>query len=62
MKTVKHNLEVGSRLYWSDKPEILAGTVLGFTDKRDVIIDFVSGNEIGIKNYPIKLAKQFIAK
>lgn len=62
MKKVTHNLEVGSKLYWVDAPNVLAGTVVRFTDKRDVVIDFVSGNEIGEKSYPIKLAKQFIIK
>jgi hypothetical protein len=62
MKKTEHNLEVGSKLYWSDAPEILAGIVVRFTNKRDVVINFVSGNELGEKNYPIKLAKGFICK
>jgi hypothetical protein len=61
-KKVSHNLEVGSKLYWIDAPNVLAGTVVRFTDKRDVIINFVSGREIGEQRYPIKLAKQFIIK
>ena len=47
MKQTKHNLEVGSKLYWVDAPEILAGIIVRFTDKRDVVINFVSGNELG---------------
>lgn len=62
MNKVKHNLEIGSKLYWTDAPETLAGVVVRFTDKRDVVINFVSGNELGEKNYPIKLAVQFICK
>ena len=62
MKKIQHNLEVGSKLYWTDAPEVLAGVVVRFTDKRDVVINFVSGNELGEKNYPIKMAKQFICK
>ena len=62
MKTAQHNLQVASKLYWSDEPETLAGVVVRFTDKRDVVINFVSGNELGEKNYPIKMAKQFICK
>jgi hypothetical protein len=62
MKATKHNLEVGSKLYWSDNSNVLAGTVIRFTNKRDVVINFVSGNEIGEMNYPIKLAKGFICK
>jgi hypothetical protein len=62
MKKVESNLKIGSKLYWSDTPEILAGVVVRFTDKRDVVINFVSGNELGERNYPIKLAKQFICK
>lgn len=62
MKKAKHNLEVGNKLYWTDAPEILAGIVVRFTDKRDVVINFVSGNELGEKRYSIKLAKQFICK
>ncbi len=62
MKKTEHNLEVGSKLYWSDAPEILAGIVVRFTNKRDVVINFVSGNEKGERNYPVKLAKGFICK
>ena len=62
MKTIEHNLHIGSKLYWTDAPEILAGVVVRFTDKRDVVINFVSGNEQGEKHYPIKLAKRFISK
>lgn len=62
MKTAQHTLEIGSKLYWSDQPETLAGVVVRFTPKRDVVINFVSGNELGEKNYPIKMAKQFICK
>jgi hypothetical protein len=62
MKATNSNLKIGSQLYWIDAPEILAGIVLGFTPKRDVIIDFKSGNEIGKKNYSVKLANKFIIK
>jgi len=62
MKKIEHNLEVGSKLYWSDAPETLAGIVVRFTNKRDVVINFVSGNEKGERNYPVKLAKGFICK
>lgn len=62
MKKTEHNLQIGSKLYWSDAPETLAGIVVRFTNKRDVVINFVSGNELGEKNYPIKLAKEFISK
>lgn len=62
MKETKNNLEIGSRLYWVDAPDVLAGIVVRFTEKRDVIINFVSGNELGEKNYPLRLAKQFICK
>ena len=62
MKQVNHNLKVGDRLYWFDEPTTLAGTIVGFTPKRDVLIDFVSGRELGIKPYPIKLAMGFICK
>jgi len=62
MKKIEHNLHIGSKLYWSDAPEIIAGVVVRFTDKRDVVINFVSGNEQGEKHYPIKLAKRFITK
>ncbi len=61
-KKVEHNLQIGSNLYWSDAPETLAGIVIRFTNKRDVVINFVSGNELGERNYPIKLAKCFICK
>lgn len=62
MKKVQHNLQIGSKLYWSDAPEVLAGTVVRFTEKRDVIINFVSGNQLGERSFPLKLAKQFICK
>lgn len=62
MKETKNNLEIGSRLYWVDAPDVLAGIVVRFTEKRDVVINFVSGNELGEKNYPLRLAKQFICK
>ena len=62
MKTQEHNLEVGSKLYWYDCPETLAGIVVRFTNKRDVIINFVSGKEIGERKYSIKMAKGFIIK
>jgi len=62
MKETKNNLEIGSRLYWVDAPDVLAGIVVRFTEKRDVVINFVSGNEVGEKNYPLRLAKQFICK
>lgn len=62
MTTLAHSLKIGSQLYWSDSPSVLAGTVIGFTAKRDVIINFVSGNEIGVCNYPIFVAKKFIVK
>jgi hypothetical protein len=62
MKKIEHNLHIGSKLYWSDAPEIIAGVVVRFTDKRDVVINFFSGNEQGEKHYPIKLAKRFITK
>jgi hypothetical protein len=62
MNKVKHGLEIGSKLYWVDKPEILAGQVVRFTPKRDVVINFVSGNEIGERTYTLKIAKQFICK
>jgi hypothetical protein len=55
-------LKVGSKLYWVDSPDTLAGVVVRFTPKRDVVINFVSGNELGECNYSIKLASQFIIK
>jgi hypothetical protein len=58
----KLNLEVGSKLYWTDAPEILAGIVVRFTPKRDVVINFVSGNALGERNYSISMAKKFIIK
>lgn len=60
--TTPKNIQIGSKLYWSDAPETLAGTVVRFTPKRDVVINFVSGNEIGEKNYSLRLANQFIVK
>ena len=60
MKKIEHNLEIGTKLFWSDAPEVLAGVIVRFTNKRDAVINFVSGNELGEKNYPIKLIKQFI--
>jgi hypothetical protein len=62
MKQINHNFKVGDKLYWFDEPTTLAGIIVGFTPKRDVLIDFVSGRELGIKPYPIKLAKEFICK
>jgi len=62
MKQINHNLQIGSKLYRTDEPNILAGIVIGFTPKRDVIINFVSGKELGEKSFPIKLATQFICK
>lgn len=62
MKKIEHNLEVGSKLYWSDAPEMLAGIVVRFTNKRDVVINFVSGRKKGERNFPITLAKSFICK
>ena len=58
----KTTLQIGSKLYWVDQPETLAGTVIRFTTKRDCIINFVSGNELGEKSYPVKLANGFIVK
>ena len=55
-------LKVGSKLYWIDNPSILAGIVIRFTPKRDVVINFISGNEVGEKNYPISIAKKFVIK
>lgn len=55
-------LKVGSKLYWVDAPETLAGTVVRFTPKRDVVIHFVSGRELGERTYSIKLTSQFIIK
>jgi hypothetical protein len=62
MEKAKTELKIGSKLYWSDQSDILAGIVIRFTNKRDVIINFVSGNELGERNYPIKLANKFICK
>ena len=62
MKKVEHNLQIGSKLYWSDAPETLAGVVVRFTNKRDVVINFVSGNQLGERNFSIKMAKGFICK
>jgi hypothetical protein len=55
-------MKIGSKLYWHDEPNILAGIVVGFTEERDVLIDFVSGRELGIKRYPIRVAIGFICK
>jgi hypothetical protein len=57
---MKHTqeLKVGSKLYWVDAPEVLAGIVVRFTNKRDVVINF-NGEE---RNFSIKLASQFIIK
>ena len=55
-------LKIGSKLYWVDEPEVLAGIVVRLTTKRDAVINFVSGNELGEQNYPIKLASKFIIK
>lgn len=64
MKQTKksNNLFIGQKLYWSDYPDTLAGIIIGFTPKRDVIIDFVSGTELGKKNYSRTLASKFITK
>lgn len=62
MEKAKTELKIGSKLYWADQSDILAGIVIRFTNKRDVVINFVSGNELGEKNYPIKLANKFICK
>ena len=62
MKATETNLVVGSKLYWTDQQDLLAGEVIGFTKKRDVIINFVSGRELGERSYPIKLANKFICK
>jgi hypothetical protein len=62
MENVKTELKIGSKLYWTDQSDILAGTVVRFTNKRDVVINFVSGNELGERNYPVKLANKFICK
>ena len=62
MEKAKTELKIGSKLYWSDQSDILAGIVIRFTNKRDVVINFVSGNELGERNYPIKLANKFICK
>ena len=62
MKTRENNLVIGSKLYWSDEPNTLAGIVVRFTNKRDVVINFVSGKQLGEKNYSIKMANQFICK
>lgn len=59
---MEKTLKIGSKLYWSDNENILAGIVVRFTKKRDVVINFVSGNEIGERNYPLSLAKKFIIK
>jgi hypothetical protein len=42
----KKKLEIGSKLYWVDAPELLAGVVVRFTPKRDVVINFLSGSSI----------------
>lgn len=57
---MKHTqeLKVGSKLYWVDAPEVLAGIVVRFTNKRDAVINF-NGEE---RNFSIKLASQFIIK
>ena len=62
MNQVNHDFKIGDKLYYSDEPTILAGIVTGFTPKRDIIIDFVSGRKLGEQSYPIKLAKGFIRK
>lgn len=51
-------LKVGSKLYWLDAPDVLAGIVVRFTPKRDVVIDF-NGE---LRNFPIKMANEFIIK
>ena len=61
-KETGRELKIGSKLYWTDQSDILAGTVVRFTNKRDVVINFVSGNELGERNYPVKLANKFICK
>jgi hypothetical protein len=62
MKKINHDMKIGSKLYWHDEPNILAGIVVGFTEERDVLIDFVSGRELGVKRYPIRVAIGFICK
>lgn len=62
MKTQETKLVIGSKLYWSDEPNVLAGVVVRFTNKRDVVINFVSGKQLGERNYSLKLANQFIIK
>ena len=59
---VQHDLKIGDKLYWSDSPDTLAGIIVRFTPKRDVIINFVSGKETGEHSYPIKLTIKFIRK
>jgi hypothetical protein len=62
MRTTETKLQIGTKLYWEDSPEILAGVVVRFTAKRDVVINFVSGNQLGERNFPIKLANAFLTK
>ena len=62
MKATENKLKIGSNLYWNDCPEILAGIIVRFTPKRDVIINFVSGNELGEQSYTVKMANKFIIK
>ena len=62
MKATSTKLKKGTKLYWIDNPDVLAGIVIRITPKRDVIINFVSGNILGEHSYPLRIANDFLIK